>query len=364
MYLAGPSASARAEQSFCNKPQCIVVHVNEVSSGSASVVYGPPPSAPVEPITTNVRVSTGSRTYQLTCNRDSYACVAPRVGSEYELITVPGTKPESLKDHEGEFPHYGKAAFLKGTNGTLGPYWIVAEVSGVGTIAFQHLIAECNEREEGLNENDCTKWLARRAWLRAVGCHDAETSVACHSFQQLNEAADPDLLDLLARMEHVYVCFSSREDVFFALWFPEPSEWHWGKANADDQKVFGIPLGALIQFGFPGVYYYDKGVSNTVEAISDIGVWSYLPQSTDTSPARLALVATSNDAKFVGSVFRIDGTSVALAESYKNNANHLIKHTMSLQRSTGRFVETYAEEPSGHTILNYSGQCMVVPNVY
>ena len=117
-----------------------------------------------------------------------------------------------------------------------------------------------------------------------------------------------------------------------------------------------------MQFGFPGVYYYDKGVSDAGAAISDIGTWSYLPQSSDTSPATLALVATSNDAKFGGKTFRIDGTRVAMSETYKIKANHSIKHTLSLQRSTGRFAETYAEEPSGHIIKSYSGQCLVVPN--
>jgi hypothetical protein len=330
----GLSATRRTPQSTCVRPQCIVVHVDGVSKGLES--------NPVERMIATVRLSDSKRTYQLTCNPEIKTCVLPTDGAEYQLIAIPGEKPEDLEDHEGEYPHYGKTAFLKAANVRLGPYWMVAEMPPIQTSAFQRLIAECSAREQGLNENDCIKWLARRARMQEAGCPDPDAAVACHSFQQLLGAADPDIMDLFARLEHVYVCFYPQEDAFFSLWFSEPSEWHWRKANADEQKVFGVQNGSLIQIAGPGVYYYNKGVQDENAHISELGVWSYLPLSSDITPSSLALLATSSDAKFGGKTFQIDGTRVAVSESYKNRDG-----------TTGRFAETYDDDPSGHTFLNY-----------
>lgn len=358
--FAAQSAAGREHQFACAKPQCIVVHVDGISRDSESVVYGTQPPAAVDSTTTNVRVSDSQNTYQLTCNRENKTCIAPAPGTEYQLVAIQEEKPEDLDDHEGEYPHRGKAAYLKNANVTLGPYWMVAEMPRVGISAFQKLIEKCNA--QGLNENDCTKWLTRRARMREAGCPDSGAPVACHSFQQLLGAADPDIMDLFGRLEHVYVCSHSQEDVFLTLWFPEPSEWHWSKANAEEQKVFGLQSGTLMQITGPGVSYYNKGVKDENAHISEIGVWSYLPLTSDITPSSLARLATSNDAKFNGKTFQIDGTRIAVSESYKNSNGKEIKHTLVVQRSTGRFAEAYAEDASGHTVLSYSGKCLVVPN--
>jgi len=73
-------------------------------------------------------------------------------------------------------------------------------------------------------------------------------------------------------------------------------------------------------------------------------------------------LASSNDAKFRGKTFQIDGARVEASENDKNKDGKEIKHTLAVQRSTGRLAETYCEEPSGHTVLSYSGNCLVVPN--
>lgn len=162
--FAGQSAAGREHRYVCVTPQCIVVHVDDVVRGSESDVYGTQPSVPVDARTTDVRVSDSKSTYQLTCNRENKACVAPTLGVEYQLVAVPAEKPEDLGDYEGEYPHRGKITFLKRANATLGPYWMVAEMPTMQPSAFQKLIAECSVREQGLNENDCTKWL-EPIWL-------------------------------------------------------------------------------------------------------------------------------------------------------------------------------------------------------
>lgn len=358
--FAAQSAAGSAHQFTCAKPQCIVVHVDGISKDYPGDVYTGEVST--EANRRNVRVSDAKRTYQLTCNLENKACTTPEIDSQWQLITIRKEKPGYLDDREGEFPHNGFEVFLKASNRTLGPYWLVSDMPLLKAGAFQQLIVECRTKEQGLNENDCTRWLARRAQTLEKNCSATDTQVACDSFQGLIRASDPDLLDLFARLEHAYVCFRPHEDIFFTIWFMEPSEWLWSKADEGERKAFSLQNGMLTQIAGPGVYYYNKGVRDENADISEIGVWSYLPLTSDITPSSLARLATSNDAKFNGKTFQIDGTRISVSESYKNSNGKEIKHTLVVQRSTGRFAESYDEDPSGHTVLTYSGQCLVVPN--
>jgi hypothetical protein len=337
------------------------VQVDGVSGGSDSNVFGT--QSKTSPNTmTNVRLSDAKNTYQLTCNRENKTCVAPVVGAEYQLVAIPGEKPEDLGDHDGEYPHLGKAAFLQAANVRLGPYWMVAEMPLTRPSAMTKLIAECGAREQGLNENDCMKWLARRARMYEAACPDPNARIACRSFRDLLKATDPDLLDIFSRLENVYVCFHPQEDVFFVLWFGEPSEWSWSKADTNEQKIFGLQDGTLIQMTTPAVHYYDKGTQAEGQQIFEFGYWSYFPLAPDTSPSSLAHLATSIDAKFLGKTFQINGERVEVAENYENRKREEIKHTLLVQRSTGRFFESYQREPRRQTFLSYSGSCLVAPN--
>jgi hypothetical protein len=281
-------------------------------------------------------------------------------------MTIPKEKPGYLGDHEGEFPHNGFEVFLKASNRTLGPYWLVSEMPLFKAGAFQQLMVECRTKEQGLNENDCTRWLARRAQMLEKSCSATDTQIACDSFQGLIRASDPDLLDLFARLEHAYVCFRPHEDTFFTIWFAEPSEWNWRRPDAEDQKLFKLRPDALMQFGDLGVSYYKQGIQDKDAELSGASIWSYLPLIPNVTPSSLARLATSSDAKLERlngqPTIQLDGTRINVSESYKNKKDEDIEHTLLVQRSTGRFMETYNEKSSGRTILSYPGQCVVVPN--
>jgi hypothetical protein len=175
--------------------------------------------------------------------------------------------------------------------------------------------------------------------------------------------ADPDLLDLIARLRHVYVCYRPETTHFFIVYFPEPIPWNWSPPVGEEAKIFGLRSNALLQYGSPGVYHYEQGVQS--DSYSGLGVWRYTRLSADVSAASLALVATSNDAKFSSEdpnlKISIDGTKVSVEEEYKNKAGSKTQHTLLLQRSTGRFREKYEYVETGTLIDGYSGECREVP---
>jgi hypothetical protein len=362
--MAARSLASDARQLSCDKAECSNVRVEGNSKGTESNVYGARSAAATDAMTLNVRVSGSHNTYQLTCNREDNNCKPPVLGKEYQMVVVEGDKPQELNDTEGEYPHRGKIIYLRTDNVILGPYWMVAVLPLIPPNMFQKLMSECSSKEEGLNEDDCARWLARRARMNEMGCPDSDAEVACQSFHELLRVADPDLMDVFARLEHVYVCFHPNEDEFFDVWFSEPVEWDWRKADENEQRFFHLQAGTLVQMGAPGAYYFDKGVNDENAAITDpvMGVWSYLPLGGDVEPATLARLATSNDARFRGKVFQIDGTRLEANEDYKNKNGEEIHHRLMIQRSTGRFSETYAKMPNERTFLTYSGSCLVAPN--
>jgi hypothetical protein len=361
MTIAAPAVQS---QNSCKGQQCATVHVDGVSKDfPGNVIAGQ-----LEPDANrrNVRVSDLKRTYQLTCNIENKDCTLPPVGSRWQFVTKQRDKPEYLGDRQGEFPHQGIEVFLKSTARTFGPYWLVSEMSLIDNYSFQRLVSECKSKEHGLNENDCTKWIARKAKLIEEECPTADGQEACHSFRGLLSADDPDILDLIARLEHTYVCFRPSEDTFFTVWFSEPVEWNWLKPSEEDQKALKLSPFSLMQFGSLGVDYYKQGVHEKKLSLSGVSIWSYVPLGADFTPSALAHLATSSDAKLERSdaqpTIEVDGTRIAVSEEYKNNKDEEIRHTLLIQRSTGRFTETYEESSSQRTILDYSGRCLIAPN--
>ena len=353
----------------CSISRASTVRIDAVSTSSPSNVFSPEPSNKGKPTLKNIRVSDSERTYQLVCNIESEACETPILGATYQLVSMRSTKPEELGDFEGEFPQSGELIELISNNVRLGPYWLVVELpnptspflADLANGYFEHEFATCTKNEEGLNEDDCMRWLARRGLLRHV-CSGAFVETACRSLTELLDATDPDLLDLLARMEHVYVCFRPGSDTFFTLWFTEPDPHGWREENDQERKLWPAAPGTLVTFGFPGVYYYSRGLQEKDTHMQGEGVWQFLPLGRDTSPASMARIASSKDAKYFSKVFQIDGTGVYASERYTNVKHQEVEHVLEVQRSIGRFSESYKFATQNQLIEDFSGKCVVVPN--
>jgi hypothetical protein len=278
----------------------------------------------------------------------------------------PKEKPDSLGDFAGQFSQQGFEAFLRSGTAKRGPYWLVSVMPALNSSAYELMLRECGVKENGITENDCTRWMARRVHLLAQNC-SGETAVACRSFRELLRASDPDLIDILGRLGEVYVCYRPDEDSFFTLYFADPYQRGWRKSEESDMDLFKLPRGYLVQLADLGVNYYEKGVAVENNHIEGFGQWSYLVLDKDLPWEQLTKVAVSN-AKMTPLGGRdegpeVDDSLVKVTESYKNRKSEDVQHILQIQRSTGRYTEAFIKRATGETFLDYSGQCLTAPEI-
>lgn len=300
----------------------------------------------------NATVSNSRGTYQLTCNQNQKLCKSPMVGSSYAFKEIDGEKPADLLDLDGQYPKLGKTVLLNSRNSTFGRYWEVAHIPLASTVEVHKLLRECLAKESSLNVDDCAKWIAKREWALAAGCPNADSSAACQSLKTLLSGGDSDLIYDFATKEHIYVCLHPHQDSLVVVSIPEPSTNGWRKPTAEERKLMNLIDGTLIQLGGPDAQYYDDGQSNQNNEISEVGYWTYFPST----------FSGASDAEFNGKKIKVDAEHLTATEQYKAKSEKQVDHVLNLQRSNGRFKETYTETVSGREVLNYSGRCLIVPS--
>lgn len=240
-----------------------------------------------------------------------------------------------------------------------------------------------------------------------IKCTDPDIMAACKSFKQLVDARDKDLLGSLtgdkeSKMKHfAYVCLRPKDDAFKIVEFNEPPREDFrpylppngaGSLGASlfEAKAFpyaeGKPVGKVIdaqkkwyedhddfsvyQVGAVYVESWENGI--LTDSVSDFGKWQLpLPQSQSRSNEdasfesahRWLAVFNEANANQLGAVddrerprILVDDTSVNVHYSYKNRNSDYTDYTLNIQRSTGRFTESF--EATGTEPFEDSGTCM------
>jgi hypothetical protein len=240
-----------------------------------------------------------------------------------------------------------------------------------------------------------------------IKCTDLDSMVACKSFKQLVDARDKDLMDSLtgdkeSKQRHfAYVCLRPKDDVFEVVEFDEPPHEDFrpyvppdgsGSLGATLFELKALPYGegkpvakvmdaqkkwyedhdefSLYQVGSVYAESWEKGIETAY--VSDFGKWRLpLPQSHSRSVEDasfesahhwLAVFNEANANQF-GAVddresprIFMDDTSVYVHYSYKNRNGDYTDYTLNIQRSTGRFTESF--EATGTEPFEDSGTCM------
>jgi hypothetical protein len=234
-----------------------------------------------------------------------------------------------------------------------------------------------------------------------IKCTDPDSMVACKSFKQLVDAKDKDLLDSIQGTtskqgrHYAYVCPRAKSDVFKIVFFDEPgmNGYHphptdgflLGSFALDGDKIH--PSASLstkdkwfndhadyLEYGFNSVMYesYEDGI--VVDFESDFGRWSRTIASKNESQE-------NQDASFEGGYFWLSkynkehdnelknddypehahiwvgNSGIDMQYAYENRNNGTTDYTLTIQRSTGRFTETF--KPSVGESFSYSGTCMI-----
>jgi hypothetical protein len=241
-----------------------------------------------------------------------------------------------------------------------------------------------------------------------IRCTDPDSMAACKSFKQLVDARDKGLLDSLigskdSRERHfAYVCPRPKDDVFKVVEFDEPLPEEFRPYSPPDaaknpvsslQELRAFPYGegkpvmqlidaqkkwyedhddfSVYDFGVVYVDSWERGI--LVDYVSDSGKWQRpLPQG-HTRPNEDATFESAhqwlthfnhaNDDKLLSADERerprisVGDTEIYVRYSFKNKNDDYTEYTLSIQRSTGRFTESFAA--TGLDPFEDSGICMI-----
>jgi hypothetical protein len=194
----------------------------------------------------------------------------------------------------------------------------------------------------------------------AFMCPDVHATKACASFLELRKAKDPAVL--LERAEAVgMVCFRQNDDNFFVLFikrgYIDDSATKRDAAGNVMIREWGNAYGRLTAFK-EGVEDADntvpvnffKGLWYSFRTVPEAQYWNNNPDN----DARYIAKAEDNDGVFV----HVDST-IDISKTYKNVRDEDVDYHLSIQRSTGRFVEshTFKNQPAAST----TGRCIALP---
>lgn len=175
-----------------------------------------------------------------------------------------------------------------------------------------------------------------------INCSEAKTAKACGSFKQLLDAHDKDILDSLSR-KTTYVCLRPNEDAFLIFHVEPPSPYGWRKAEDGVGQTQESKSSANLTEYRDGVFYTIKDARAP-----------WYRSSADSEPL---FHSEPTEGMFKGLKVTIDPTEVFINYPFDNQSGGTTKYSLTIRRSTGRFVETL--ETESRTVATHSGSCFV-----
>lgn len=224
--------------------------------------------------------------------------------------------------------------------------------------ATQNLIDQC-QRSGQFAAADCARWAMRNQEFQQSACPDKRAATACRSFRELLRDSDPGLMNDFARQDHIYICFIPGADEFFKVTYSEPLTTAF-TVPAPEQIKQGVPPTALTAPGESDFSYFTNGVRDSDGSLHNLGNWIYLPP-VQADPETMRRNADFREAHFKGKNIAITNDEWRLAESYQNDTDNTIKHTVTVQLATGRFRQEFALASSGKVQVESDGRCLIAP---
>ena len=170
----------------------------------------------------------------------------------------------------------------------------------------------------------------------AFTCPDPEAQKACKSYEELVKAKDTSLPN------GGYACFRKEKDEFFVVLFTNP--------------IFLPPKATDHGAGY--AHTYEDGVQNpeVVPAITFSGTWHQVGGSASFDSKKVVPYVLAVGAR-QGSV-SIDEGQFNLDLKYRNRLGKTVNYNLTIQRSTGRFSESFQQEPEKVPFATNAGYCV------
>ena len=180
-------------------------------------------------------------------------------------------------------------------------------------------------------------------------CPDSEAQQACKSYQELVKAKDPSLPS-----SDYYACFRKSVDEFFVVHFSKPYfPKHWDPESRQmvvDESAHSAGRG-LAQT-------YANGVldSSAPPSIFFSGQWQPLFSESGIF-ASDKINGAKQDEKDTNVGISIDETQANVTYKYKNRFEKTIIYTLTIQRSTRRYTESFLVEADKLPFSQMGGYC-------
>jgi len=180
-------------------------------------------------------------------------------------------------------------------------------------------------------------------------CPDPEAQQACKSYQELVKAKDEGL-----PASDAYICFRKNIDEFFVVSFFTPYfRKHW------DQELKQMVADESQHPGYGVAEVYKDGVLdlNTMPSLFFSGQWQSLPFSGSGYFVSDKINRKKQDENDPNVGVSIDESQVSVGYKYKNRFDKTTQYTLTIQRSTGRFAESFLVEADKVPFLERTGYC-------
>ncbi len=179
-------------------------------------------------------------------------------------------------------------------------------------------------------------------------CPDTEARQACKSYEELLKANEAGLSDA------AYVCFRKNADEFFAISFLRPSfRKRW---DADLKQL--VLDGERTYPGYGSVWTYREGVQDPsmMPALSFSGTWIPYDETGIFASEKVGFKKQDENDPDVG--VYIDASQFNAGYTYENKLGNKVRYSLTIQRSTGRFAESFQVETEKVPFREDAGYCI------
>jgi hypothetical protein len=200
--------------------------------------------------------------------------------------------------------------------------------------------------------------VAQKSAPSAFECPDKDSAKACASFLELWRASDEGVRPDVSANGVAYVCFRQPDDEFFVFSLDGPLfQMHF-----DPETKKRVPVDSAVSRRFGFVRGFKDGIAES--SITPItmfsGNWTYIGEPFFVA-TRINVTNIPPEGDDSGSGINIDPWQVSAQLRYKSRLDKNIDYRLVIQRSTGRFSESYTEESAKVPFSERTGRCSKIP---
>ena len=181
-------------------------------------------------------------------------------------------------------------------------------------------------------------------------CPEPAFEQGCRSYRELVAGKGKRLPD-----ENYYVCFRKDVGEFFVISFSTPIyPLVW---NETLHKSVLDPQATAAGFGV--IESYQDGVQKDTAppSVEFAGTWKSYGRDPGFFRAD-EINHQPNDPKDEVSLVNINDAQISAAYKYKSESDNSVVYSVTIQRSTGRFTESFRKEPEQGPMIENAGRCV------